>query len=143
MRTSAAVPPGARLSRRNSSCRRGSDAAWTSRGGFVGRLFPPGGDRLLHAGRIGAEALRQRLEEGDARSGGQLGIAAEDFARQRHAGGLAAAGQQVLAQFDQALGAGGGVAAPVARQQRAAALGNGLQQFPEKRGVHLNSRDRS
>ena len=87
--------------------------------------------------------LRQRLEEGDARPGGELAVAAEDFARQRHAGGLAAAGQQVLAQLDQAFGAGGGLAAPVARQQRAAALGNGLQQFPEERGVHFKLRDRS
>ena len=107
------------------------------RGGFVARLFPPGGDGLFHAGRIGAEALGQRLEKGDARSGGQFAIAAEDLARQRDAGGLAAAGQEILAQLDQALGAGGRIAAPVARQQRAAALGNGLQQFPEKRGVHL------
>jgi hypothetical protein len=97
-------------------------------GNLVGRLLPPGGDRLFQADRIGAEAPRERLEKGNARPGSELGIAAEDFARQRHAGGLAAAGQQVLAQFDQALGAGRGIAAPVAAavKQRAPALGYGL-----------------
>ena len=87
---------------------------------------------------IGAEALRQRLEERDARPGGQLGIAVENFARQRDAGGFAAPGQQILAQLDQALGARRGVTAPVARrvEQRAAALGDGLQQFAEEGGIH-------
>ena len=75
-------------------------------GGRVGGLLAPGGDRLVHARGVDAEAGRQRLEKGDARAGGQLAVAAEDFARQRHAGGLAAAGQQVLGELDQALGAG-------------------------------------
>ena len=96
-------------------------------GGGIGRLLAPGGDGRLHAGRIGTEAFAQRLKEGDARPGGQLAIAAEDFARPGDAGGLAAAGQEVLAQLDQALGAGGRLDAPVARQQRAAALGDRLQ----------------
>ena len=50
---------------------------------------------------VGAEAVCQRLEEGDARTGGQLGIAREDLARERDAGGLAAAGQQLLAELDE------------------------------------------
>ena len=66
-----------------------------------------------------------------------VAVTGEDFARQRDAGGLAPAGQQIFAQLDEAFGAGRRIAAPVAGQQRAAALGNRLQQFPEKRGVHL------
>ena len=87
------------------------------RRGFVIRLRAPGGDRRFHARGIGAEALSQRLEEGNARAGGQLAIAAEDFARAGNAGGLAAARQEMLAQLDQALGARARIAAPVARQQ--------------------------
>ena len=74
----------------------------------------------------------RHLEEGDARSCGQFAVAAENFAR----AGFAATGQEVLAQFDQALGEGCRLAAPVARQQRAAPLGNGLQKFSKERGVH-------
>ena len=101
MRTSAAVPPGARLSRRNSSCRRGSAAWCTSAAVSSVGLALPGLDRRSHARAVGAEALRQRLEKSDARTDGELGIAGEDFARQRHAGGFAAARQQVLAQLDE------------------------------------------
>jgi hypothetical protein len=66
-------------------------------GRLIGRLLAPSGDRALHAYGIGAEALRQRFKEGDARAGAQFGIAAEDFAGERDAGGFAAAGEQVLA----------------------------------------------
>ena len=86
--------------------------------------------------RIGSETLGQRLEEGDARSGGEFVVAAEDFARTGDAGSLAEARQQVLAQLDQAFGAGGRIDTPVSRQQRTSALGDGLQQFAEERGVH-------
>ena len=82
-------------------------------GRFVGRLFPPGGDRLFHANWIGAESVAKRLEEGNARPSGELGVATEDLSCARDAGGLAAAGQEVLAQLDQTLGAGGGIATPV------------------------------
>ena len=44
-----------------------------------------------------AEGGGERLEEGDARPDGQFGVARQNFLRQRHAGGLAAAGQQLLA----------------------------------------------
>ena len=87
---------------------------------------------LFHARRVGAEALRQRFEEGDARPGREFRVTGEDFARQRHAGGLAAAGQQIFAQLDQAFRASRRLAAPVAGEQRAAALGDGLKQFAEK-----------
>ena len=56
-----------------------------------------------------------------------VGITGEDFARERHPGSLAAAGQKIFAQFDEVFGASGRLAAPVARKQRAAALGNRLQ----------------
>ena len=48
-------------------------------------------------GAIMAERGGERLEEGDARPGGQFGVARQDFLRQRDAGSLAAAGQQLLA----------------------------------------------
>ena len=67
----------------------------------------------------------------------EVGVAAKNLTCKRDAGSLATAGQKIFAQFDQALGTSGGIAAPIARKQRAAALGNGLQQFPEERGVHL------
>ena len=82
--------------------------------GLVGRIVAPGGNRRLQAGRVGPEALRQRLEEGDARAGREFRVAGEDIARHRDAGGLAAAGQQVVAELDQALGAGRVGAAPLA-----------------------------
>ena len=110
-------------------------------GGCVAGPLAPGGDGGLHARRIGTETFAQRLEKGDARSGGELVVAAEDFARTGDAGGLAAAGQKILAQLDQALGAGTRLAAPAARQKRAAALGNGLQKLSEERGVHHDAQD--
>src|SRR4029077_6198241 len=51
--------------------------------------------------------------------------------------GLSAPGQEVFAQLDQTLGAGRRCATPITRQQSAAAVGDGLQQFPEKRRVHF------
>ena len=61
----------------------------------------------------------------------------ENFAGERDARGFPAAGQKILAQLDEVFGAGRRIAAPVAGKQRAAALGNRLQQFPEERGVHF------
>ena len=86
MRTSAAVPPGARLSRRNSSSRRGSDAAMhLGCRGLARRRSRQAVDRSFEQGTVGAEPGRQRLEEGDARTGFQLGIERENFAGKRHA----------------------------------------------------------
>ena len=78
-------------------------------GGLVVRRRLPGRDRFLQRGAIGAEALRQSFEEGDARADGELGVAGEDFARERHAGGLAASGKELLAQRDQIFRSCGGV----------------------------------
>ena len=72
--------------------------------GIVVRVLVPAGDGRLHARLVGAETLGQRLEEGDTGAGGEFRIAGQDFARERDAGGLAAAGQEMIAEFDQALG---------------------------------------
>ena len=71
--------------------------------GIGGRRLPPGGDRGIDAGAIVAEGCRQRLEEGDARSDRQRRIVGENLVGERHAGGLAAAGKQRLAELDQAV----------------------------------------
>ena len=104
----------------------------------VGRRREPGGDRGVEPRVIGAEPGRQRLEKGDARAGGQLGVEHEDFARERHARGFAAPRQQVLAELDEARRALLGNLAAVAGaiDQRAAALGNGLQHVAKKGRIH-------
>ena len=83
-------------------------------GDLVGRIFLPGRDGGAQAGMIGTEIVPQRLEEGDPRTGRQLRVAIEDFARQRHPGGLAAARQELPAQLDQIGGPPFRVPAPVA-----------------------------
>ncbi len=67
--------------------------------GFVRWRLLPVLDRLLDAGAVRAEGGGERLEEGDARPDGEILVAAEDVAGQRHPGSLAAAGQQRLAQL--------------------------------------------
>ena len=132
MRTSAAVPPGARLSRRNSSSRRGSLAMVQVGRRRVGRRLPPRGDGAIDAGAVGAEGGGERLEEGDARPGGQLGVERQDLLRQRDAGGLAAAGQQRLAELDQTGRALMRRLAALALDQGAAPFGDALQHFAEE-----------
>jgi hypothetical protein len=61
---------------------------------------PPSLDRRLEPRVIRPEARRQRLEKGDARARGQGGVARQNLARQRDAGGLATTRQQFLAKFD-------------------------------------------
>jgi hypothetical protein len=103
-------------------------------GGFVRRRLLPRFDRVGDAGAVGTEGGGERLEEGDARSDGQILVAAEDVAGQCHAGGFAAAGQQRLAQLQQA-----SRALPrrlAALDQGTAAVGDALQHFAEKGGVH-------
>ena len=109
------------------------------RRGLVRRIALPGLDRRGNPLAVGAEARRQRLEEGDARAGGQLGVADEDLARECHAGSLAAPGEEVLAQLNQALRALGAKPALLARavHEGTAAIGNRLQQLPEEGNVHL------
>ncbi len=138
MRTSAAVPPGARLSRRNSSCRRGSAALWTAAAVEIARVGLPGGDRVVELLRLVTEARRQRLEEGDPRSGRQLRVAGQNIGGERDARGLAPSGQEFLAKLCDALRAVRRRRSTVPREidQRAAALGDRGQQFAEERCVH-------
>ena len=98
----------------------------------------PGAGRRAEPVAVHAEAARQRLEEGDARPGRQFRVAREDFARERHAGGFAAAGQQVFTELRQAFRALLGDAAPITRaiDERAAALGDRLQHVAEGGGAH-------
>jgi len=105
-------------------------------GGLVRRRLTPSGDRALDGWPVVTEGLGQGFEEGDARSGGQFGVVRQYFLRQRHAGSLAAAGQQVLAEFDQTGGAFMRRFAPLALDQCAAAVRDALQHFAEKGGVH-------
>ena len=106
-------------------------------GRCVRRRRTPCIDGLIHPRPVGAETLRQRLEEGDPRTNGERAVTREDFAGERDAGRFTLAGQKILAQLDEAFGARRSITAPIAGQQRASALGYRLQQFPEKRGVHL------
>ena len=104
----------------------------------VRRLGLPVGDGGVELGLVGAEAVRQRLEEGDARPGGQLVVFGKELAGERHAGRLAAAGQKLLAQFDETFRAHRRRGAAVARQveQRTAAIRDARQHLAEKGGVH-------
>src|SRR5262249_39694165 len=83
-----------------------------------------------------AECGGERLEKSDARTDGQFGVIGEDFLRQRHTGGFAAAGQQGFAQFEHARRALMRGFPPLALDQGAAAIGDALQHFAEERGVH-------
>jgi hypothetical protein len=109
-------------------------------GGVVPRFYRSG-DALA----VGPEAGRQRLEQRDARTGGQPGVAREDFACECDAGRLAAAGQQVLAQFGEVLGPRNHDLAAVAPavKQRATALRNGLQHFAKEGRVHRGGASRA
>ena len=92
----------------------------------VRRRRAPRTDSLIHPRLVDAEALRQSLEEGDARADGKRAVMGEDFAGERDARGFPTAGQQILAQLDEAFGARRRIATPVTGKQRAAALGNRL-----------------
>ena len=74
MRTSAAVPPGARLSRRKSSSRRGSLARCSSAAVSADGDCRQAAIAASMRARIVTEGFRQRLEKGDARPGGQRRI---------------------------------------------------------------------
>ena len=62
-------------------------------GRLIGRAALPRRDRRRDAVMIGTEPLCQRFEESDARTGGELGVARQDLARERDPGCLAASGQ--------------------------------------------------
>ena len=84
----------------------------------------PGVDRGFEPRVVGPEAAASASKKAMRGPRGQLGVAGQDLARERHAGGFAAAGQELLAQLDQVGRALLGRRAAVARavDQRAAAL---------------------
>ena len=100
----------------------------------VGGLALPGFDRGLQRVLLGPEALRQRFEKCDTRPDGQFRVTRQNFAGERDAGRLAAAGQQVLAERNQIVRSGGGIgpARTGAIEQGAPAVRNGLQQLAKK-----------
>ena len=110
--------------------------------GRIGGRAHPGRGCGIQLGTVGAEPARQRLEEGDARTRFELAVARENFARERNARGLAAAGEQILAQMGQVGRVLLGDPAPIARtvDQRAPALRDRLQHFTKKRGIHRKVR---
>src|SRR5271165_3185695 len=128
--TSATVPCGARFSRRNSSCRRGSVALCSS----LAVLSEKDCCQASNAAsmRARSEARQQRFEKGDARTGFQLVVARENFSRQRHSGGFPADRQQLFAQLGKALGIGKPGRRPAALDKRPPAFGYCLQEFAEK-----------
>ena len=109
-------------------------------GGVVGgRRLAPLRDGGIDTGAIVAESPRQSFKEGNPGTDGQVVVAREDFARQRHAGGLASSRKQRLAEIDQTGRALMRRLAAFAQDQGAAAVGDALQHLAKKRGVHRSS----
>ena len=108
------------------------------RRGGVGRGAFPRGDCGFKPRMVGSEAGRQCLEEGDAWARGGVRLEREDLARERDPRGLAAAGQELVAQLDQAGRTLLRALASLARagNQRATAISDGRKQFAKKRRVH-------
>ena len=102
IRTSAAVPPGARLRRRKSSSRRGSLARCSSAAASAEGYSRHASIARVDARPFVSESSRKRLEKRDPRPGCQRRIIGQYFVGQRHTGGLAPAGKQRFAQLDQA-----------------------------------------
>ena len=86
---------------------------------------------------VGALAVGKGID-GVVNKSKTLQVAFKDqLAGERDPGGLPPAGQKMFAQLDEIFGTRRRIATPVTGKQRASALGYRLQQFPEKRGVHL------
>ena len=130
--TRSLVPPGARLSRRISSCRRGSEAKCRSLASSSFGCARQALDRLRQLFAVRTEIARQRFEEGQPAGGVEVVVAVEHLARHRGAGGFAAARQQRLAQFEQFGGVLPGVGRLAAAKQRAAAFGNRREKVGEE-----------
>ena len=126
------------MRRRKSSSRRGSDAPCTLEAaaseGAVSQALAAALSRFRSAPKRLASASKKAMR-GPVR---QFRVAREEFARERHAGGFAATGEEILAELRQAFRALLGDAAPVARavDERAAALGDRLQHVAEGGGAH-------
>jgi len=101
-------------------------------GGDVRRVRAPGLDRGGEPLVVGPEFRRKTLEKGDPRPGGQLRVARQDLAGERHARGFAASGQELLAQIDQIGRTLLGQRPPVAGDERAAAICDRLQHLAEE-----------
>jgi len=83
--------------------------------------------------------VRQGLEEGDARPGGQFCKSEQDVAGERGARCLAAHRHQFLAHVDEAFRVFRRSSPPAgALDQRPPALGNRLEQLAKKRCIHRN-----
>ena len=123
------------MRRRSSSCRRGSEAA-CSVSIASGSSRPDGRDRRLHRGAVRAEPLGEQREEGAPllrRRGVEGG---DQRAGQRDAGGLAAAGEQQVAEGREVRGGHRRLRLAPA-QQVAAALGQRVEQVAEEGGPAL------
>src|SRR6266545_1620289 len=112
--------------------------AMNPRRGVIGWVRAPRRDGGVELAMVGAETMRERLEERDTRPRGQLCIVRQNFARERDTGGLAAPGQEFLAKLHQArvtlfraLAALTG-----AIEERAPALRAASQKLAKKGGVH-------
>ena len=103
---------------------------------LVGRRLPPGGDGAVDGGPIVAECRCQRFKEGDPRPGGEFAVERQDLLRQGDARSLAAARQQLLAEFDQTGRALMRRFPALALDQCAAPVGDALQHFAEERAIH-------
>ena len=108
-------------------------------GGLVGRRGLPGRDGGIEPLAIGAEAVGQRLEKGDARAGGQLARIWRGFPRpaprRTPRRGRSADPRTARPGVSERAAR---LAAAVARavEQRAAALGNAVEHLAEKGRVH-------
>src|SRR5262249_31071624 len=105
---------------------------------LVGRGAAPRPNPRLQPAVIATQLGRQRPEKGKAWTRGQFPLMLQDLARERDPRCFTAAGEQLLAQFDQAgrtlFRAGAALARAI--DQRTAALGNALQQFAEEGCIH-------
>ena len=97
---------------------------------------PPGFDRGFEPGLIGAELLGERLEEGNARADRRFTVARENLAGERNARGFPTAGQELLAEVDQARRALLRGFSSIAPDKGTASICDTLQHVTEKGGIH-------
>ncbi len=98
MRTKAAVPPGARLRRRRSSCRGELDGHRQPLQRLGTRLLQVGFGGLRGLARAGHEPASQKREDGVPARRVRFFVAIQNAPGQRHARGFAPARRQPLAQ---------------------------------------------
>ena len=98
----------------------------------VRRFGAPGFDHLRQPVVIRPVMAGELFKKGEPACGVKLVVAIEQLARHRSAGGLAAAGQQRLAEFEQLARIMLAVVRSPPAQQRAAAFGNRREQVGEE-----------